>query len=154
MTGMNATTKIVLVTFLLLISTSIVSAQQLRFTSSNGDAIWTLDYRMANKILGDDTWGYDYNFSFNDGCAYSWTKFLGEIYNSHKGTWKWYSPDAKIYSINSYVQDAPIDGYYETINAWCCLPIRGRIPTSLAGKWRVDFYLDSQFAFTEDFYIV
>lgn len=120
----------------------------------SADEMAPSDYRMTRNIQGDDTWGYNYKFSFNDPCAYSWVKFAGEIYNSHEVMWKWYSPDGELYSTNSVIQDVPIGGYYEWISTWACLPIRGNMPINLAGKWRVDIYLDGQKKLTEDFNIV
>ena len=146
--------KIVAITLFLLISTSIVLTQPPPgyFNPSNVDNIFIQDYRMASSIKGIDTFASNFNqFTFNDSCAYSWTKFEGTLCNPHVLTWKWYSPDGKLYFTSTW--DLGIDCNEGERSAWSCLPINGSIPPNLADVWRVDAYLDDSFAFTEYFRI-
>jgi hypothetical protein len=153
MTRTVATKKIVTVALILFISTFIVSAQPLGyFNFSNIDSIFIQDHRMARSISGGDTSAYNFNqFTFNDSCAYSWIQFKGTRCNPHVMTWKWYSPNGKLYLTNHLnLSTHCVRGEW---SVWSCLPIKGYMPLSLAGEWRVDVFLDNSFAFTEYFRI-
>jgi hypothetical protein len=153
MTRMMAKKKIVSIALFLLISTSIVSAQPLSyFNFSNIDNLYIQDHRMASSIRGIDTYAFNFNqFTFNDSCAYSWIKFKGTRCNPHVVTWKWYSPDGKLYLTSLF--NLPTHCVRGEWSVWTCLPIKGYTPPNLAGEWRVDVYIDNSFAFTEYFRI-
>ena len=150
---MKATKKIVSVALLLLISTHIVSTQPPSyFNYSDVDNIFIQDHRMASSMRGGDTLASNFNqFTFNDSYAYSWIRFEGSRCYPHVVTWKWSSPNGRLYFTNPF--NLPIDCTEGEWNAWSYLPIKGNIPPSLAGNWRVDIYLDDSFAFTEYFRI-
>ncbi len=162
MARMSSTKKIVATTLFcsLMISISVVSTKE-AFTyngkpafnyNPNSDQIFIQEYRLANTLKGSDTWGSNYEFSFNDNCAYSWIKFSGSMCRmNHIVTWKWYSPEGKLYSVNTINLASDCVGSEWSLSSR--LPIKGSIPTSLAGKWKVDVYFDDIFAFMENFKI-
>lgn len=106
-----------------------------------------LYYGMTNKELDYSSMN---SFSITEKNIYVWLglDFTADFVNlTHNLGIKWYDPTGKLYldNVNLFTPTA-----LEWAQ-WSPLPVRGKVPASLKGKWRVEVYLDDLYKFTQEF---
>lgn len=106
-----------------------------------------LYWGMTNKELDFSSFN---TFSMADKNVYVWAgyQFAPEFVNlTHNLGIKWYDPTGKLYFDNVNLFTPTATDWAQ----WSPLPVKGKVPATLKGKWHVDVYLDDVYKFTQEF---